>query len=319
MNRASNLGDRHRCELCNHREFALFAEIPRVKRKIVKCDNCGLVFVNPWDESFLTFDFEDRQRRERKYETMRRIAEDDGRHNEDIVNREEIIRTLHFRSRKERIEHYVRRGRLLDIGCGRGFFLRNFVGGSIDYFGVEPRQRISQEAKRRVGQDKIFCGTLKEAGFPDSHFDSITMINLIEHLPSPREALEEGNRIMKGNGILLIETPNVDSLFAAILGTRWHALLESEHHYFFSEDTLTAMLNDTGFAVQSVTRGDKLFSLGYLLYRLSWYNKKMPASLERILQPLNLIEKTIRLPQLDELIVIAKKVTDPEKERRKDE
>jgi len=304
----SKLRDRNICNLCNHTGFELFTAIPQLERKIVKCKNCGLVFVNPINRSFVTFDFEDPEEREQKYYRMRLIAEKEGKHDENIINQEQGVRTLHFSRRKEEIESYIKTGRLLDVGCGRGFLLANFVGSDIDYLGVEPRKRISKEAKKRLGEDKIFYGTLKEAKLPDAYFDAVTMINLIEHLPYPRETLEEANRVMKNNGLLFIETPNVGSFLPGILGKRWHAFLEREHHYFFSKDTLTRMLTSTGFRVQKMSRGNKLFSIQYLLYRLSWYNKRVPFYLEKILN--SSLEKTVKVPQVDELIAVAKKVSD---------
>jgi 2-polyprenyl-3-methyl-5-hydroxy-6-metoxy-1,4-benzoquinol methylase len=309
----NKLKNRNTCNLCNHNEFELYVTIPKLGRKILKCKNCGLIFVDPLSGSFATFDFENQKHREQKYHQMRLAAEKEGKFDEDMIRCEEAIRTLHFKNRKEEIERYVKSGKLLDIGCGRGFFLTNFVGSNVDYFGIEPRRRISEEAQKRVGENKIFCGTLKEANLPDSHFDIVTMINLIEHLPFPKETLNEVNRIMKNSGLLLIETPNVESMVPKILGKRWHAFLEYEHHYFFSKDTLTRMLKDTGFRVEKMRRGNKLFSIRYLLYRLSWYNRKMSTCMEKILNISNLLEKTVKIPQVDELIVIARKVTTLEK------
>lgn len=299
------------CELCMGNDFELLADIRRIKRTIVKCKTCGLVFVDPMNPSFLTLDFEDTQRREDKYNAMRRVAEDTGKHDEDIITQEAQIRTLHFNSRKSIIDRYMSRGKLLDVGCGRGFFLSNFKDSGMDYFGVEPRARISAEARQRVGKDRVFRGTLKEARFPHSHFDAVTMINLIEHLPCPREALQEVNRIMNNGAILLVETPNVGSFLPRVLSTRWHAFVEPEHHYFFSTKTLTAMLENAGFTVVGVDRGNKLFTVRYLLYRLSWYNKRISICLEAMLNWLDLLEKVVKIPQFDEMIVVARKAADP--------
>ena len=298
------------CELCNGSEFEPFQEIAKLKRRIVRCRDCGLVFVNPMEKSCLTIDFEDEGKRENKYERMKRIAEEEGKHDEDVITREETVRTLHFRSRKRIIDRYLNGGSLLDIGCGRGFFLANFVGSGVHYLGLEPRRRISEEAGRRVGKDNVFCSTLKEAKLPDESFDAVTMINLIEHLPAPVDTLKEANRVMKDGAVLLIETPNVESFIPEILGRRWHAFLESEHHYFFSKRTLSKMLHHTGFRVLSVRRGDKLFSVPYLLYRMAWYNKRIPIYLEKALGYFNLLKATVRIPQLDELIILATKTND---------
>jgi 2-polyprenyl-3-methyl-5-hydroxy-6-metoxy-1,4-benzoquinol methylase len=296
------------CNLCGGVEFAPFVKIAPLGRQIVRCQSCGLAVVYPKDESFLTLDDEDRAQREVKYDNMRDIAEETGKHDEAMINLEESIRKVHFASRKDKIAQHVSSGRLLDVGCGRGFFLCNFIDSPFDFYGIEPRQRISREAADRVGDERIFCGTLKEAGFQDGRFDVVTMINLIEHLPLPRETLEEANRIMKVGALLLIETPNVGSSIAAVLKTKWHAFHEPEHHYFFSEETLSAMLAKTGFSVVKTENGSKLFSVRYCLYRLGWYQEGLRRGLERILAGSKLMEATVKIPQFDELIVLAKKV-----------
>lgn len=306
----SNYYEKQRCELCQYDQLEPFKVIPKLNRKIVKCRKCGLVFVNPMEMSSLTLDFEGGKKRELKYNRMKCAAELEGKHDEEVINREATVRTLHFRSRQKIIERHLNGGSLLDVGCGRGFFLSNFVGTNVDYFGVEPRRRISEEAGKRVGTDKIFCGTLREAKFPTGRFDVVTMINLIEHLASPSDALKEANRVMKKGGILFIETPNVESFMARILGHRWHAFLESEHHCFFSARTLKKMLDKSGFGVLSTTTGNKLFSFPYLVYRLAWYSTSLPGYLEKWLGAFNLLKKTIKVPQFDELIVVAKKKTD---------
>jgi 2-polyprenyl-3-methyl-5-hydroxy-6-metoxy-1,4-benzoquinol methylase len=298
------------CGLCRENEIKFYKAIPQLDRKIVQCRNCGLVFVHPMNGTFVTLDFEALEEREEKYHRMNVEAEREGKHDEDMINEEEETRTLHFNRRKKTIERYVNTGKLLDIGCGRGFFLSNFVDSPFDYVGVEPRRRISNEAEKRVGEDKIICGTLKEAKLPDATFDVVTMINLVEHLSSPRETLEEVNRIMKHNGLVYIETPNLDSLVPKILGKRWHAYLEREHHYFFSKKTLAKMLGATGFRVERTGMGNKLFSIRYLLYRLSWYNARMSLHLERIFEGFRLLDRAVKIPQPDELVFIARKTMD---------
>src|SRR3972149_3298048 len=300
----------HVCNLCNHNNFKLYIANPRRDRNIVKCRNCGLLTIDSINGPFSTFDFEDQEMRQQRYDQMVSKAEEEGKFDEKILKLEEGVRTLHFKNRKEEIERHMKTGRLLDIGCCRGFFLANFVESGIDYFGIEPRRQICQEAEDKVGKDRIFCGTLKESNFPDSHFDIVTMINLIEHLPNPRENLIEVNRIMKKGGLLFIETPNAGSIVARLLGKHWHAFLEGEHHYFFTKDTLKRILTDTGFTIRKIRTGNKFFSIRYLLYRLNWYTKALPFYLNKLLSKLNLLDKTIRIPQIDEFMIVANKIAD---------
>jgi 2-polyprenyl-3-methyl-5-hydroxy-6-metoxy-1,4-benzoquinol methylase len=303
----TEFGTDRTCDLCDKDNFKAFVEVSQFERTIVKCTNCGLVFVHPINPTNVTFDYEGKGQREDKYRRMRHEAEVTGKHDEEMIRREEKIRTLHFRNRRDKIERYMRTGRLLDIGCGRGFFLSNFLDSGFDYLGLEPRRRISKKAEERVGEKRVFCGTLKEANFPDEHFHVVTMINLIEHLPSPRDVLQEVNRVLANNGLLLIETPDVGSILARILREKWHAFLESEHQYFFSKETLTALLMKMGFRVEETSKAQKLFSLRYLMYRMGWYNKKAVFCFNKLLDGSSFLERTFRIPQFDELVVFARK------------
>jgi 2-polyprenyl-3-methyl-5-hydroxy-6-metoxy-1,4-benzoquinol methylase len=297
------------CSLCTCDQFRTLFIIPQLARQILTCAHCGLVFVYPQNNSFLTFDFEDKQEREEKYLGMRIMSESEGTHDEKIVLEEQNIKANHFNHRKKEIEHYAQRGNLLDLGCGRGCFLLNFVNSGFDYLGIEPRKRIASIAKERVGADNIFCGTLKEANLPDSKYDVVTMINLIEHLPSPFDTLREVNRVLKEQGILFIETPNVDSIMCKILRQRWHAFLEREHHYFFSKHTLRKMLAVTGFDVIKTKMSTRLLTIKYLLFRLQWYNSKLPHYVGTLLSESKLLGQAIRIPQFDEFFTVAKKCT----------
>jgi len=295
------------CNLCSGKEIELYRYIPRLNSRILRCRNCNLVFLDPTLTSFATFDFENQGDRQRRLRHMTQTAQAEGKFDEAVLRREEKTRTSHFRNRKEEIERYVNPENVLDIGCGRGFFLANYVNDSADYLGIEPREDVSEDARKRVGKNNIFCGTLQEANLPREHFNVVTMINLIEHLPNPMDTLREVNRVMKKDGLLFVETPNVDSIVPKLLGHRWHGFQEHEHHYFFSEKTLGRMLAKAGFAVRMKRRGDKLFSVAYLIFRIGWYSKKARVHLEKVLSRAGILRRTIRMPQVDELIFVAQK------------
>ena len=74
-----------------------------------------------------------------------------------------------------------------------------------------------ETAERQYGV-KLHLGEL--LSYPEKElFDVVTMLDLVEHLPNPREALEKARRLLKPGGILVVVTPNVDS-FAARLAHR---------------------------------------------------------------------------------------------------
>ena len=196
---------------------------------------------------------------------------------------------------------------MLDVGCARGLFLSNFVNkSSFDFLGIEPRHWICERAAKRLG-NRVFCGTLKEARLPDAHFDVVTMINLIEHLPSPKDALVEVNRIMKQWALLMVETPDAGGFLTLIMGGRWFPFLEAEHNYFFTKATIKDLLSKTGFKVISIESSCKLFTLRYLFYQTTRYNKVLSRFLVKLVELFRISDKKIKFRQPDEMIVFAQK------------
>lgn len=155
--------------------------------------------------------------------------------------------------------------------------------------------------------DRIFCGTLKEAHLPRNSFDIVTMINVIEHVASPKELLQEVSKILRPGGLLMIETPTLDSWLPKILKNRWWNYREPEHHFFFSLSTLKKLLDITGFETINSITAYKLLSIRYLLYQINRYNQKLTRILLGMIRLLGMADKPIKFPQRDEMIVFSKK------------
>jgi hypothetical protein len=84
----------------------------------------------------------------------------------------------------------------------------------------------------------------------------------------PRETLQQAHRLLKPNGLLVVHTIDIDSIFAQLMGARWPWLMEM-HLYYFSRRTLRAMLEKCGFQVLSDRPQGRYLRLGYLMNRVS--------------------------------------------------
>ena len=162
---------------------------------------------------------------------------------------EEPVRAKLFREKLDTILKYLPgRGRILDVGCAAGFFLKIMEGEGYETQGVEISKYASSYA-RNVLKLNIVEGGLLSARFPDGFFDVITMWDVLEHLPNPLEALAECDRIMKKSGILIVETLNVDTLTVRILKQNWPLFKPPYHLFYFNRKTLKLMLSKSGFEI----------------------------------------------------------------------
>jgi 2-polyprenyl-3-methyl-5-hydroxy-6-metoxy-1,4-benzoquinol methylase len=144
-------------------------------------------------------------------------------------------------------------GRILDVGCGAGFFLRALDSNCWERFGVEIAGQASAIASKRLGRDHIFNCTLIEAPFASSSFDVITFWSTLEHMNRPRAAIIKARQIIKRGGSVIIQVPNAASYQARFFKGCWFALDAPRHRYHFRPDQLKQLLSDAGFEVYRTT------------------------------------------------------------------
>jgi 2-polyprenyl-3-methyl-5-hydroxy-6-metoxy-1,4-benzoquinol methylase len=106
--------------------------------------------------------------------------------------------------------------RLLDVGCGAGVFLEQAQREGCKVAGLELGQALADWARRErkieVETDSIESVT----NFPAASFDIVTMFGVIEHLGSPRSAVNECARLLRSGGLLVVQTPTEDGLIRRI-------------------------------------------------------------------------------------------------------
>ena len=159
---------------------------------------------------------------------------------------EKIIKILTVRKRN-RIKSYVKRGRILDLGCGRGLFLNIMKQDGWQVIGQEFDEKSAAYANKNYGID-VQAGSL-EGNFEDESFDVVNINHVLEHLENPGETLEECHRILKKGGLLVVAVPNIDSLQAMFGKQNWFQLDIPIHLYHFSSKSLAELLKNKLFRV----------------------------------------------------------------------
>jgi len=172
---------------------------------------------------------------------------------EDKEPSQEWIRTSQSEKTGFLASCHLYSGRILDVGCGSGFFLRALDSGKWDRFGVETGEAAAKAANRAIGRGRVFRGTLIESECEDVAFDAVTFWSALEHMNEPRANLTEARRILRPGGTLIIQVPNAAGYQARMFGGNWFALDVPRHRYHFTPQTLEGLLSQTGFKVYRVT------------------------------------------------------------------
>jgi len=137
--------------------------------------------------------------------------------------------------------------RLLEVGCGAGFFLKAAERAEWRVEGIELSAEASGFAAGRL-QLPIRRERAEDAPIEAGSFDAAVMFDVIEHLFDPRAVLSAIARALAPGGTLVMTTPNFDSASRYLLGVDWAVLSPLEHMYYFTEDSLRRQLAATGFS-----------------------------------------------------------------------
>ncbi len=165
--------------------------------------------------------------------------------------------------------------KILDVGGGTGWLsslLRK----------IEPRIRETQivdidaAAKARAEGEghQYFEGRLEDFE-TETRYDLVLMLNLIEHVSDPQAVLNKAASLLNPGGLLLIKTPNCDSLDARLFHkTYWGGLHCPRHWVIFSEKSFRQLINGTSLHIQRLeyTQGGPFWAFSFIiaLYRRGW-------------------------------------------------
>lgn len=283
------------CGLCGSRERELeFTDGPF---SVVTCRSCGLTYVTPRLADAALID--------EVYNESYWRSDAAKVHGYTDYRADEPLYLRTYRKRLSVVRrHFARPGRVLDVGCAAGYFLSVMREEGWEVLGLEPSDAIRARAVERLGPDAVRAGLLGQVELAAASFDLVTMWDVIEHIPDPVAAVREVRRLLCPGGKLLIETQNVRSRAAKLLGKRWQHYKHAEHIYHFNPDTLRDVLGRGGFRVleNRPWLGGKYVSMGFVAERAG----RLHPVLSTLLSPLKLLsERALYVNLLDEMIVVA--------------
>jgi 2-polyprenyl-3-methyl-5-hydroxy-6-metoxy-1,4-benzoquinol methylase len=219
------------CPICGNHEFRALTAFQRAH--LVRCQRCRQVFAGrrPSDEELV--------------DNYRQYPRTDF---DSAITRRRYRELLHG------FERYRRTNRILDFGCGLGFFLEEARRVGWDAYGSEYEPR-AVEINRSKGLTCVQAPIGPE-DFSPGWFDAITAFEVVEHLRDPREEAALIATLLRPGGVFYCTTPNFGSLSRRALRSRWAVIEYPEHLLYFAPGTLSGWLQRFGFRpIQLTTSG----------------------------------------------------------------
>jgi SAM-dependent methyltransferase len=177
---------------------------------------------------------------------------------------------------------YPQPGKLLDIGCSRGWFLDVMTGW--ECHGNEIAAAYAATACERYG-DRVVLGPFEDYPMREGYFDVITLQDVFDHIRDPLSTLEKCHRLLRAGGLIVIKVHNISCLYAKVSGKSFYAVVPPTHLFYYDGRTLNLALSNSGFQVVDSRFIGHLFKVKTVFLRLSRGNANSLA--HRIYRTLN--------------------------------
>ena len=196
-----------------------------------------------------------------------------GRHVVDPETIEYMTRNeadMAFKRRVRTIFEFVNPSddmRILDLPCGRGFYLRMFrhvsdcelVGADLDWRVV----KTAKQELKALPQIQISRASIYDMPYPPNCFDAVILSEVLEHIDDDVRGLKEAYRVLKPGGALAVTVPNANyPLFWDPINKilerlfNWHissgplAGLWANHVRLYTDSQLRAAVDEAGFLIE---------------------------------------------------------------------
>ena len=211
------------------------------KHNLVKCGSCGFVFM----------------------EHIPTKEELDSKYGTYVYANDQAVSPITIKSYDlllDEFEPYRVSNKILDIGCGVGFFLEQAKKRGWEVYGSE-----YSDAAIKICRDKginMKEGKLDPAQFEGHTFDVITSFEVMEHINNPKEELKHIHALLRSNGLFYLTTPNFNSLLRFYLKEKYNIICYPEHLSYYTKSTLNKVITEQGF------KKHKFLSTGISITRL---------------------------------------------------
>jgi 2-polyprenyl-3-methyl-5-hydroxy-6-metoxy-1,4-benzoquinol methylase len=198
-----------------------------------------------------------------------------------------IEKIFHWNHRRNALffYHKFKPSKVLEIGCGRAYILKELKTMGVDVYCLESATAADWILNNPDVKVVPISEHHKTWHFQDNSFDLVILWHVFEHLTQPVEILKEIHRILSPNQTICISVPNVASLQARINLTTWFHLDVPRHLFHFSEKGLIKLLENNGYEITEIQNGDALQNLyGWFQSLANLSTKPMNNLLYRFIQ-----------------------------------
>ena len=209
------------------------------EHRMFQCNRCFLAFVDPMPSKQYLDDFYSRFHME--------LCEGGGYELiEDRMNADFLAKIA-----KVRLALPDKDSRLLDVGCGKGFFVKACLDSGIQASEIDLSDTAIEFAKTELGLDAI-QGKIEDLYESIGTYDAVTLWATIEHLRDPVETLSAIKKVLKPGGLLFLDTGIGNDWLDILLPgcVQWYD--PPQHLFVFSEESISILLSKVGFTVEDV-------------------------------------------------------------------
>lgn len=225
-----------KCPLCksglflNHSD-ATDHSVSKETFRLCKCSQCDLIFTNPRpDEESIGkyYEFEDY------------ISHQDKSNNlTNILYKQ--VRKITLKGKVSLLQQYSsEKAKILDYGCGTGYFLQAARYYGYQTSGIEPNHR-AREIAQSFGLE--VSPNLDKLD-PSKRFDTITLFHVLEHVHGLRKTIKKLSRHLNPDGTFIIAVPNIDSWDSQYYKNHWAALDVPRHLYHFNQKSMSFLAEE---------------------------------------------------------------------------
>jgi SAM-dependent methyltransferase len=176
------------------------------------------------------------------------------------ILRREFGRSVRF------IRKYRESGRLLELGCAYGFFLQE-ARPYYDVAGIEFAPHAADFCRQRGL--RVLTGVADENNLARlGPMDVIVLLDVIEHLPNPRETLTLCSHYLNSKGIIVITTGDFASLYARLSGSHWRLMTPPQHLWYFTPESMRRLSHSLHLRMEVCDHPWKLVPLTLIQFQV---------------------------------------------------